>query len=285
MERPDYNSPRSLRAFLDAHGLGMRKKFGQNFLINPKARANLIDALELTGSPEVWEVGPGIGAMTALLLEKGATVHAFEIDPGFSAILQGEIFKDNPRFILIEGDVLKTCLQNPPGQYFFGNLPYTVAARLIGSLIERRRMFQRMVFMVQKEVAERAVAQPGSKAYSSFSVLCSSVYTVTPLQVLKGASFYPAPHVDSQGIRLDARADVGDYPDLFYPLVHSLFSSRRKTIRNNLSVFLSNRNIPIATEDILQACGIPLNARAETLIVAEFREITRLLSSFPPCKN
>jgi 16S rRNA (adenine1518-N6/adenine1519-N6)-dimethyltransferase len=275
---PDYNSPRSLKAFLDANRLGMRKKYGQNFLINPKSRASLIDALELSKDDNVWEVGPGVGAMTALLLEKEATVHAFEIDHGFSAVLRGEIFKDNSRFNLIEGDVLKTWKRNPPGRYFFGNLPYTVAAKLLCDIIEKRRLFRRMVFVVQKEVAERAFAKPGSKNYSSFSVLCASAYTITPLQVLKGASFYPPPRVDSQGVRLDIRPDAGDYPELFYPLVHGLFSSRRKTVKNNLTVFLSLRNILTDARDILQACHIPENARAETLTVAEFAEIAQLLS-------
>jgi 16S rRNA (adenine1518-N6/adenine1519-N6)-dimethyltransferase len=256
----------------------MRKKFGQNFLINPKSRVDLVNALELPENAEVWEVGPGIGAMTALLLEKGAVVHAFEIDTGFSALLQGEIFKDNPRFSLIQGDVLKTWKQNPPGSYFFGNLPYTIAAKFIGTIIENRRVFQRMVFVVQKEVAQRASAKPASKDYSSFSVLCASAYTITPLPVLKGASFYPAPRVDSQGVRLDIRPSAGDYPKLFYPLVHSLFSSRRKTIKNNLTVFLSARNIPTNAQDILHACRIPENTRAETLSVAEFAEMARLLS-------
>ncbi|MDR0784983.1 MAG: 16S rRNA (adenine(1518)-N(6)/adenine(1519)-N(6))-dimethyltransferase RsmA [Treponema sp.] len=276
----DYNSPQNLKMFLDAHGLGMRKKFGQNFLVNPQARASLVDALELPKNAEVWEVGPGIGAMTALLLQKGATVHAFEIDPGFSAVLRQEIFKDNPRFDLIEGDVLKAWKRNPPGHYFFGNLPYTIAAKLVGDIIEKRRLFKRMVFVVQKEAAERAAAKPGSKNYSSFSVLCASAYIVTPLQILKGASFYPSPHVDSQGVRLDMRPNVDDYPELFYPLVRGLFSSRRKIVKNNLSAFLSSRNIPACANDVLHACRIPEKARAETLTIAEFVEMARSLSVF-----
>jgi 16S rRNA (adenine1518-N6/adenine1519-N6)-dimethyltransferase len=256
----------------------MRKRLGQNFLINQQARASLIDALDLPGSAEVWEVGPGIGAMTTLLLQKGAVVHAFEIDPGFSTALRQEIFKDNPHFSLIEGDVLKTWKQNPPGHYFFGNLPYTIAAKLVGDIIESGRLFRRMVFVVQKEVAERAVAKPGSKGYSSFSVACASVYTVTPLQVLKGASFYPRPRVDSQGVRLDRRPDADNYSKLFYPLVRALFSARRKTVKNNLITFLASRNIPTAAGDILRVCRIPENARAETLAVAEFTEMARCLS-------
>ncbi|MDR0644412.1 MAG: 16S rRNA (adenine(1518)-N(6)/adenine(1519)-N(6))-dimethyltransferase RsmA [Treponema sp.] len=258
----------------------MRKKFGQNFLINPKARASLIEALELTENAEVWEVGPGIGAMTDIILAKGATVHAFEIDSGFSAVLRQEIFKNNPRFSLIEGNVLKTWGQNPPGRYFFGNLPYSIAAKLVGDLIEKRRLFRRMVFVVQKEVAERAAAKPGSRNYSSFSVLCASAYTITPLQILKGAAFYPPPHVDSQGVRLDMRPDADDYPELFYPLVRGLFASRRKTVKNNLTAFLSVRNIPTDAEDILYACRIPENARAETLTIAEFTAMARSLSLF-----
>ena len=103
----NYDSPRELRAFLEGRGLGMRKKFGQNFLINPVARSRLLDALELSPGDAVWEIGPGLGAMTAGLLERGGRVTAFEIDPAFARILR-EFFAANTAFRLVEGDVLKT---------------------------------------------------------------------------------------------------------------------------------------------------------------------------------
>ena len=242
---PNYNSGRELRAFLAERGLGMRKKFGQNFLVNPRVRSGLLDAMELRDGDEVWEIGPGLGAMTAGLLERGARVTAFEIDPAFAAILK-EFFAGEAagKFHLIEGDALKTWRgleAVPPAEetLLFGNLPYNAAAALLADFIENGRFFKRMVVTVQREVASRMAAKPGAPDYSSFSVLCSSVYKVSPLFVIKGASFYPAPRVDSQGVRLDLLPRV-ELPRLFYPLVRGLFSWRRKAIRNTLSAFAAS---------------------------------------------
>lgn len=235
----NYNSAAELRAFLEKEGLGMRKKYGQNFLINPAVRRALIDALEPDAGAAVWEIGPGLGAMTGQLLEKGLPVRAFEIDPGFARILR-ELFGARPCFTLIEGDVMKTWPSQPAAPYLLGNLPYNIGAALIADLVEKKRLFKRMALTVQREVALRMAARPGSADYSSFSVLCSSVYTVKPLMIIRGASFYPRPNVDSQGLRLELRKDIGTdaYPAVFYPLVRSLFASRRKMIKNNLRAFI-----------------------------------------------
>ena len=214
----NYNAPACLRAFLDANGLGMRKKFGQNFLINPRIRQALVDALEAGSGGTVWEIGPGLGAMTRLLLDKGLLVRAFEIDPGFASALR-RIFAADSGFTLVEGDVMKTwrlqALTAAP--YLLGNLPYNIAAALLADFIEQGRRFRRMVVTVQREVARRMAARPGSADYSSFSVLCALAYTVKPLMVIQGASFYPRPNVDSQGVLLDARPETAGCPPDFYP--------------------------------------------------------------------
>jgi 16S rRNA (adenine1518-N6/adenine1519-N6)-dimethyltransferase len=256
----------------------MRKKYGQNFLINPVARNKLLDALEINAGQEVWEIGPGLGAMTKGLLEKGAKVWAFEIDPAFSGILR-EIFSENDNFHLIEGDVLKTwpavLKENEP--CLMGNLPYNIAATLLGDFIEKKCFFKRMVVTVQKETAQRMTARPGTKDYSSFTVLCSSVYKITPIMVLKGASFFPEPHVDSQAVRLDL-LEERQYSRLFYTLVRSLFSSRRKTIQNNLTNFAASVIINKAlAERIFKEAGIDGSRRAETLEVKEFAVLAQAL--------
>jgi 16S rRNA (adenine1518-N6/adenine1519-N6)-dimethyltransferase len=272
----NYDSPAKLRAFLDERGLGMRKKLGQNFLVNAAARSRLLDSLEPEPGDKVWEIGPGLGAMTAGLLERGAVVTAFEIDSAFVRVLK-ELFashvSDNaPALKIIEGDALKTwpaeagLYKNDDELFLLGNLPYNIAAALLGDFIEKGRFFKRMVVTVQREVGLRMCAGPGSRDYSSFSVLCSSVYKVSPLFVLKGSLFYPSPRVDSQGLRLDL-LPRHNYPKLFYPLVRSLFSSRRKTIRNTLSGFASS---VILGEEALRRAGISGGRRAETLGIDEF---------------
>jgi 16S rRNA (adenine1518-N6/adenine1519-N6)-dimethyltransferase len=275
----------------------MRKKFGQNFLINPDTRSALLDALELRPGERAWEIGAGLGAMTKGLLERGGRVTAFEIDPAFCRVLREffarESLGDDPAFTLVEGDVLKTwptlrvvtrsaATHDEAGElYLLGNLPYNVAAGLLADFIEKGRFFTRMVVTVQREVARRMAAGPGSADYSSFSVLCSSVYKVTTLQVIKGSSFYPAPRVDSQGVRLDLLPAQGAKPKFFYPLVRALFSTRRKIIRNTLSNFAArviinkdNSKFPFtpqaAASEALKRAGISGTCRAETLGIDEF---------------
>jgi 16S rRNA (adenine1518-N6/adenine1519-N6)-dimethyltransferase len=288
----NYDSPQAIRAYLDQRGLGIRKRLGQNFLINGGARRQLLDALAIAPGDRVWEIGPGLGAMTAGLLERGAELSAFELDRGFIAALE-EFFGGHRGFRLIPGDALKTwpaawaALGREAGEApsLLGNLPYHIAAALLADFIEKNCFFKRMVVTVQREVARRMAAKPGSADYSSFSVLCASAYAVTPLMVLKGASFYPPPRVDSQGILLELRSDIdpAGYPAGFKPLVRSLFSSRRKTIKNNLQNYLNSR---ILTDggaqdlalDLLERIGVSPKERAENLGPEEFSALAAALS-------
>jgi 16S rRNA (adenine1518-N6/adenine1519-N6)-dimethyltransferase len=281
MITPDYNSALSLRSFLNKLNLGMRKKYGQNFLINPEVRNKILDALGVNAGEEVWEIGPGLGAMTKGLLDRGARVTAFEIDPAFSNILR-EIFKEYDNFSLVEGDVLKTWQKLPREKELFlmGNLPYNIAATLLGDFIEKKCFFSRIIVTIQKETAQRMTARPGTKSYSSFSVLCSSVYKITPLMTIKGSSFFPVPHVDSQAVRLDLLKveDRQEYSQAFYQLVRGLFSSRRKTLQNNLSNFVASAimdKVPVAR--ILEEADIDGSRRAETLDIKEFLALAKAL--------
>jgi 16S rRNA (adenine1518-N6/adenine1519-N6)-dimethyltransferase len=272
----NYNSAAELRAFLDRNGLGMRKKFGQNFLINPAVREALVRALEAEAGDAVWEIGPGLGAMTSLLLEQGLAVRAFEVDPGFTRALK-EIFAGNAGFALVEGDVLKTWTAEPPAPYLLGNLPYNIAATLLAGFIEQRRFFKRIVVTVQREVALRMAAVPGCADYSSFSVVCASAYHVKPLMIIKSASFYPRPNVDSQAVLLEPRKDATRIlPACFYPLVRRLFSSRRKTIKNNLSGFFNTGQGAMALE-ALEKCALDGNKRAEDLTIEEFTALAKTI--------
>ena len=284
IEAPNYNSASELRSYLDKHGLGMRKKYGQNFLINPAVRQALVNTLNAPTGESVWEIGSGLGTMTALLLEKGLAVRAFEIDQGFARLLR-EFFVGNECFTLIEGDVLKTWSGQPPAPYLLGNLPYNIAATLLADLIEQGRFFKRMVVTVQREVAQRMAAAPASSSYSSFSVLCASAYRVKPLMVIKSASFYPRPNVDSQGILLELREDASsrNLPPLFFPMLRQLFSSRRKMIKNNLAGFLGSRQSHgkkpsvLAADEVLAKCGINGGSRAEELAFEDFAALAKAI--------
>jgi 16S rRNA (adenine1518-N6/adenine1519-N6)-dimethyltransferase len=264
----------------------MRKKFGQNFLINGRIREKLLDALEMEKGREIWEVGPGLGAMTKGLLERGGILKAFEIDPAFAVLLR-ELFGEYKNFTLVEGDVLKTWQKEAAGlsefPFLFGSLPYNIAAALIAEFIENEINFPRMVITVQNEVALRMAAKAGSKEYSSFSVLCASTYKVTPLMLIKGSSFYPSPNVDSRGVRLDILPgeERSSKSGLFFPLVRGLFSSRRKTIKNNLINFAASVIVKGKAEKTalatLEKCGLSGERRAETLGLSEFAALAKTL--------
>jgi 16S rRNA (adenine1518-N6/adenine1519-N6)-dimethyltransferase len=277
----NYDSARELKVFLEERRLGMRKKFGQNFLINRTVRNKLVDVLGVEKGGRVWEIGPGLGAMTRELLDRGAIVRAFEIDPGFIRVLK-ELFGGEGNFSLVEGDVLKTWREAGEGDYLLGNLPYNIGAVFLANLIEEGRFFRRMVVTVQKEVARRAAALPGSADYSSFSLLCASAYQVSPLMTIRGPSFYPAPHVDSQGLCFERKTGSPAYPAVFYPLVRALFASRRKMIKNNLHHFIASRgrggeDAGALTGEILKTCGLGGDERAEVLDLKTFGDLAKTL--------
>lgn len=281
MKRPDYNSPSNLKQILDDNGYSMQKKFGQNFLINQDARKKLIDFLDINENSYVWEVGPGLGSMTSEILDRGAKLTVFEIDKGFASLVRGyfEEFAAKEKFNLIEGDVLKTWKKNmtqtQPSR-FFGNLPYNIAATLIADTIENNVRFDKCVFTVQKEVALRMYSKPGSDDYSSFSVLCQWAYDIKPILDLAGANFWPKPNVDSRAVLLTKREDFPrcKNPKLFVQVQRALFSSRRKNIRNNLSLFLRNSEM---TEQALERAKLDPKKRAEVLTIDEMLRLSDVI--------
>ena len=275
MNHPDYNSPAELKKILDDNGFSMQKKFGQNFLINETARTKLIDALDVQEGTTVWEVGPGLGAMTNGLLERGTNLTVFEIDRGFISLISQffEEYNNKGNFRIVEGDVLKTWYgQTQKGtvipQRFFGNLPYNIAATIIADTIENGIRFEKCVFTVQKEVAVRMAAKPGTENYSSLSVLCNWAYDVKNLIDLSGANFWPKPNVDSRAVVFTKREDFPrcNNPKLFIKMQRALFSSRRKTVRNNLQGFLNNND---KVMDCLSKAGIDPILRAEVLTIEQ----------------
>lgn len=279
MNKIDYNSPNSLKIILEKNGFSMQKKFGQNFLLNENARKKIIDALDVNENTTVWEVGPGLGAMTSLILEKNANLTVFEIDKGFVSLIKNYFneYEKNQKFQIIEGDVLKTwknILQTKgvPNR-FFGNLPYNIAATIIADTIENDVRFEKCVFTVQKEVAQRMTATPKSNDYSSFSVLCQWAYDIKNICDLTGSNFWPKPNVDSRVVIFTKKQDFPkcDNPKIFMKVLRAIFSSRRKTVRNNLSQFLHNNELAVKC---LENANIDLMKRAEVLTLDEILKLS-----------
>lgn len=271
MEHPDYNSPLALKAFLDDNGMAMQKKFGQNFLVNVDARKKIIDSLDIDENSSVWEVGPGLGSMTDEILGRGAKLTAFEIDHGFARLVRQffENYSEKGKFELVEGDVLKTWKkysdEHGVAQRFFGNLPYNVAATIIADTINEGVRFDKAVVTIQKEVAQRMTAKEGTENYSSFSVLCQWAYNVKNVVDLAGGNFWPVPNVASRAVLMTKREDFPrcENPKLFMKMLRQLFSSRRKTVRNNMLALAGGEKTDLA----LEKAGIKGSVRAEDLSV------------------
>lgn len=277
MNTPDYNSPQALKALLDENGMAMQKKFGQNFMVNPSARTRIVDMLGLESGQRVWEVGPGLGCMTAEIMSRGADIKVFEIDRGFINLLR-TYFADEEntgRFEIVQGDVLKTWKNEAKksngdgfmeGIKLFGNLPYNIAATFIADTIARGFIFDRCVFTVQKEVTERICAKPGTKNYSSFTVLCQWKYVVSSGIELAAGNFWPRPNVASQAVLFERREkplECSD-SDFFVKFVHALFSNRRKTVSNNLKSMVP---ATISYDEIFDEACVSKSERAENISV------------------
>lgn len=267
---------------MEDRGLRLSKQYGQNFLIDPAARKKIIDELELDSSMQIWEVGAGIGSMTWDLLVSGADILAFEIDRGFSSLLK-EFFHSYRRVKIIEGDVLKTWIQaretyRPPDR-IFGNLPYTIGSLFIARIIHGSFLPPRMVFMLQKEVAQRITADEGSKLFASFSLLCQLDYHPMIVRDIPRESFFPRPDVTSSIVRFDRKRELplqGEARKVFLILIRELFASRRKTLRNNIRQGALQRTC--SAEAILQEfsrLGISAERRAETIPLEAVVEASR----------
>ncbi|MDD4841653.1 MAG: 16S rRNA (adenine(1518)-N(6)/adenine(1519)-N(6))-dimethyltransferase RsmA [Sphaerochaetaceae bacterium] len=268
-----YDSPNAITNLLQERGFSMSKKFGQNFLISSSARKRIADAVISKQGVRVWEVGPGIGALTVQLLNRSANVTAFEIDHGFCRILRNEAFIGEPNFNLIEGDVLKTWEkvfhQQGTPDVICGNLPYNVGSVCIAKFLEKQCLPQLMVYTLQKEVADRLSASEGSKLWSSFTILANIDYKVRTVCSISSQSFYPPPNVDSSVVMMEKRVQPLVGPDerrTFLTMVDDVFAQRRKTLRNNL---LSGKTVNLLGKENLlerlELSGIPNNERAEQL--------------------
>lgn len=268
-------------------GLGPRKKWSQNFLINRQARERLVNTLEIEDNDNIWEIGPGLGAITSHLVEKNIDLTVFEIDPGYIEYLK-MAFTEYEKFRIIEGDVLKSWKnvyeEKGRPQGVIGNLPFNSASAIIAAFIENRKFPKQMAAIVQSEMADRITAKPRSKNYSSFSILCQYACEVKDIGGISSGAFYPRPNVASRIIKMVPRKEEIPLidPRLFFILVRDCFSSRRKTLQNNLKNASSRRLQKYGQEllfEAFQSEGIALSARAETITVEQYGTVANKIAS------
>lgn len=276
MDKPIIASPQVTQHILNRFKLRADKKLGQNFLIDENVVHQIVAAAELSEADTVLEVGPGIGTLTQGLAESKAKVVAVELDtrllPVLATTLEGY---DNVR--VVHGDILKVNIMDEVGAPEFkvcANLPYYITTPIIFALLEKRLPMERLVAMVQKEVAERMAAQPGGKEYGALSVAIQ-YYTEPKIAfIVPPTSFIPAPAVDSAVIVCKRRekppVEVCD-EGLFFRVVKAAFSLRRKMLSNSL------KNMGIKSERVakwLELAGVDGKRRAETLSLEDFAKLT-----------
>lgn len=281
----NYDSPAEIRAELERLGVRLKKRWGQNFLINRGARERIVSLLDPQPADTVWEIGAGLGGLTAELLPRVRRLLAFEVDRGLLRFLEGA-FGDRSALTLVPGDVLASwkpaLAQFGPPDRVVGNLPYSTASAILGSFAEQGLVAQRMVFTVQRELAERMRAPAGSKHYSSFSLLCQHLYTISERMELKPGSFYPAPEVVSTvvelGPRPEVRAQAAEERLFFLHLARALFRSRRKTLWNNLLAWGASNGVAAARlREALEAEEIDPRGRSEGLRLETLERLARRL--------
>lgn len=268
-------SPEVVHYICKRFDIKMSKKLGQNFLIKRGIVDEIVHAAELTAGELVLEVGPGIGTLTQGLAQSGADVTAIELDRRLLEVLDTTLASyDNVR--IIHGDVLKldvpTIMNHKPFKVV-ANLPYYITTPIIMSLLESKLPIERLVVMVQKEVALRMIAKPGTKDYGALSVAVQ--YYTEPDIVLDvpPKSFLPAPAVTSSVIRCVLRdkppVDVID-EKLFFRVVKAGFAQRRKTFSNTMKTTGLTRD---RIEELLAKANIDGQRRGETFTLQEFADV------------
>lgn len=268
-------SPEVVHYICKRFDIKMSKKLGQNFLIKRGIVDEIVHAAELTPGEPVLEVGPGIGTLTQGLAQSGADVTAIELDRRLLEVLDTTLASyDNVR--IIHGDVLKLdvpSIMNHKPFKVVANLPYYITTPIIMSLLESKLPIERLVVMVQKEVALRMVAKPGTKDYGALSVAVQ--YYTEPDIVLDvpPKSFLPAPAVTSSVIRCVLRdkppVDVID-EKLFFRVVKAGFAQRRKTFSNTMKTTGLSKN---RIEELLAKANIDGQRRGETFTLQEFADV------------
>lgn len=273
---------REMQEVLRKHDFHFKKKYGQNFLIKPDLLHDIVDGAEVTDEDTVVEIGPGVGSLTRVLADRAKQVYAIEVDEKLIPILD-ETMAGYDNVTIINEDVLKTDLTDIFAQgrvKVVANLPYYITTPIILGLLEKDLDFWSITVMVQKEVAERMQAQPGTKDYGALTLAVGYYTDPQILFLVSPDSFVPQPKVGSAVISLKKKElteqQRSDAKDIF-TVVRAAFNQRRKSMANALS----NAGVLGRTKDeiteAVQAAGFDTNVRAEALTPDDFIRLTECL--------
>ena len=275
-----------MKPLLAAHGFHFSKAKGQNFLIAPWVPESIAREAGVQADVGVLEIGPGIGPLTQQLALRAGRVCAVELDERLKDILDVTL-ADFSNVELVWGDVLKLDIpalvqQKLPGlrPMACANLPYYITSPILTALLEAE-CFEAVTVMVQKEVAQRIAARPGTAEYGAFSVFCQYYAEPELLFEVPAHCFLPQPKVTSAVVTLRVRTERPwkiDDPELLFRVVRASFAMRRKKLSNGLDSGFPELG-KAGAEAVLAACGFPENVRGETLGIPEFARIAREVRS------
>lgn len=270
---------------LRRYDLRPRKELGQHFLVDPNVLERLVQVIAPAPGQDILEYGAGLGVLTERLLDSGARVTAVELDDDLARILELEL-GGRPGFRLVHGDLVRVsapelrCELGAAALKLAGNLPYQLTSRVLFGVLDLEDHLQDAVFMVQREVAERVVASPGSRDYGILAAVLRTFCAVRLEMRVKPAAFLPPPAVESAVLRLSPRpggpAVAWEARGALLRLVKSVFNERRKVLRNTLKKFYGLDAPALAACEVRS--GVDLGRRPETLDVQEF---ARLLAALP----
>jgi len=275
-------SPAQAAAILKKHGIKPKRRLGQNFLVDRNVLNRIVEAAEIGRESVVLEIGAGLGTLSQALAEKAKMLVAVETDRQLIPILE-ETLSGIDNVEITAADFTRLELESFLSEKFgdercivAANLPYYITTPVITALIDARRHIERMVLMVQKEVADRLAAKPGSDDYGALSVLVQFYSKVQIVMKVSRNVFMPAPEVDSAVVRMDVPAEpavkVRD-EKLFFEIVRSAFEQRRKTL---LRALINSRTLGWDQEKVaavLSDARIEGSRRGETLSIEEFARL------------
>jgi 16S rRNA (adenine1518-N6/adenine1519-N6)-dimethyltransferase len=283
----DIATPIRTKELLAKYGFSFKKSLGQNFLIDTNILNQIVSIAHIDQEVGVIEIGPGIGALTEQLAKKAGKVLAFEIDQRLLPVLQ-ETLSPYDNIHIVHQDILKADIAPMVQEYLHefkrisvvANLPYYVTTPILMYFLDSGVHFEHIVVMIQKEVADRIAANPGTKNYGSLSIAVQYYAESKVEKVIPKTVFIPQPNVDSAVLKLTMRdkpaVEVLD-EEFFFKLVKASFAQRRKTLINNLQNFLGSEHTKTELAHLLDEIGIDGSRRGETLTMQEFATLSNHL--------
>lgn len=268
---------KDVKTILTENGFGFKKKFGQNFITDKNLLSSIVAGAGVTSDDTVIEIGCGAGTLTRAIAEKARRVIAYEIDTTLKPVLEQSLAGvENAEVVF--GDFLKadlSALEKELGEYaVVANLPYYVTTPLITKILEQSKLCKSLTVMVQEEVALRLCAKENTPDYGAITAVIALRARAEIIKKVSRTMFYPRPNVDSAVVKMtveDGRIAVNN-TEMYKKCVHAGFSSRRKTLVNNL---MNSFNLPReSAEKVLYACGIDIKARGETLSPQAFAHLS-----------